>query len=191
MFSFKNLTQRRRIESIVRGASIFAILFILLLTGCSPTGGTSSTVTATVTANLNGEWKDSYGTIVTINTSAKTIKYMVDASHTSYEGQIVNSPDFTAANGVLIIKFTKYYTIEYDWNPPYDMTKYEETPANNGKFGALYWKDLMSNSVYLADAYDSSYNHVMYSTLNEAQTNFTMDKVGNYIDWSYTSPYKK
>jgi len=180
MYFFKNLT-RRRVELIVRGASFVVLLMILLLTGCPR---------PLPTANLNGEWRDNYGSIFTINTSAKTIKYMVDASHTNYEGQIVNWSDFTAANGVLIIKFTKYYTITYGGAPDYAMT-IQETPAKNGKFGALYWRDLTSISVYLADAYDSSYNHVMYDTLNSAQTNFTMDKVSNYIDWSITSSYTK
>jgi hypothetical protein len=180
MYLSKNLT-RKRIKPIVCGASFVVLLMILLLTGCPR---------PLPTANLNGEWKDSYGTIITINTSARTIKYMLDATNLSYEGQIVNSSDFTAENGVLIIKFTKYYDTTYDTSPPFNMTSHTENTANKGKFGALYWRDLTSISVYMADAYNGT-THVMYTTLNDAQTNFTMDKASNYINWSYTSPYTK
>jgi len=173
---FKNLT-RRRVEPIVRGASFVVLLMILPLAGCSQ-GGSSA---ADVTGNLNGTWKDSYST-VTINSSAKTIKYL-----NNYEGTIENSPDYTASNGVLIIKFTKYWEGDYDSYP--DIT-YNETTDNNEKYGALYWKNLTADSVYMADAYNGL-THAMFAALAEAQANFTMDKAGNYIDWSILAPYKK
>jgi hypothetical protein len=177
-FSVGSLTWRR-IEPLVRGHGvIFILLMILLLAGCAEGGGGSSTATA----NLNGTWKDNYGTTITINTSAKTIEYS-----NSYKGTIENTPKYTAVNGVLIIKFTKYTDADYS---NYPEVTYNENTENIGKYGALYWKDLTSNSVYMADAY-TGYTHTMFGTLSEAQTNFTLDRAGNYIDWSITSPYTK
>jgi hypothetical protein len=134
---------------------------------------------------LHGTWKnvavfgeDEYITIIKIDTSAMTIVY-----EDSYEGQIANSPNFDAASGVLIIKFTKYA----DWGSTPSTTH-----DNVGKFGAMYWTGLTASQVSLADAY-TGYTHVMFDTIGEAQTAFTpaADKVGEYVDWSITSPYTK
>jgi hypothetical protein len=163
--------------------SVFALVVMFCLstafmfTGCNTGDDTAG--------NLNGTWKNvasyegtDYITIIKIDTSAKTIMY-----EDSYEGQIANSQDFTATNGVLIIKFTKYA----DWGEDPSATH-----ANVGKFGAMYWTGLTSNQVSLADAY-TSYTHTMFDSIEAAQTAFTpaADKVGTYVDWSMTSPYTK
>jgi hypothetical protein len=129
--------------------------------------------------NLNGTWDDGYSPVI-INSSAKTIVYT-----DSYEGNIVNSPGYTASSGVLIIQFTKYA----DWGGPAPSTSH----ANVGKYGALYWTELTASSVRLADAFDKTYARVMFDTLAEANAAFTpaADKVGNYIDWSITAPHTK
>jgi hypothetical protein len=124
---------------------------------------------------LTATWKNVAGDYVTIITiTENTVVYQG-----SYEADIVNDPDFTALNGVLIIKFTKYA----DWG--------SEPNANHdnvGKYGALYWKDLDGSSVSLADAY-TGYTHTMFDDLTDAEVAFTNDKVGDYIDWAITSPY--
>jgi len=126
--------------------------------------------------NLNGTWDDGWSQVI-INSSAKTIVYT-----DSYEGNIVNSPSYTASSGVLIIQFTKYA----DWGGPAPSTSH----ANVGKYSALYWTELTASSVRLADAYEG-YNRVIFATLGEANAAFTVDKVGNYVDWSITAPYTK
>jgi len=177
---FKNLT-RRSVELFVRrSASIAVLLMILLFAGCT------EEQEDTTIGHLNGVWINNsagYITTIKIDTSAKTVEYV-----NSYKGDIVNAPDYTAVNGVLIIKFTKYWDMDYSSYP--DIT-YTENTTNIDKYGALYWKGLTDNSVYMADAYDASYNHVMFDDFSEAQTNFTIDKVGDYIDWSIVSPYTK
>ncbi|MDR0502839.1 MAG: hypothetical protein LBH16_05900 [Treponema sp.] len=132
-------------------------------------------------ANLNGTWSDAYSSI-TINTSANTIVY-----ENNYAGIIKNSPNYESVNGVLIVEFTSYMDADYSNYP--DVT-YTPNTENIGKFGALYWTGLTAASVSMADAYDG-YIHAIFDTLAEAQTNFTMDNAGNYIDWSITSPYTK
>ena len=196
MFLFNSLRQgnskvskSRKASSSLRGhwaRSVFALAVMfclstaLLFTGCNTEPETVDTA-----GNLNGTWKNvaSYGgtdyiTIIKINTSAKTIVY-----EDSYEGQIANSQDFTATNGVLIIKFTKYA----DWGEEPSTSH-----ANVGKFGAMYWTGLTSNKVSFADAY-TGYVHFIVDTIEAAQTAFTpaADKVGTYVDWSITSPYIK
>ena len=82
---------------------------------------------------------------------------------------------------MLIIQFTKYA----DWG---DEPATEHNNVN--KFGALYWRELKLNSVRLADAY-IGFDHAIFTTLEEAQENFTIDKIGNYVDWSIIGLYKK
>ncbi|MCL2214542.1 MAG: hypothetical protein FWC06_04950 [Treponema sp.] len=131
--------------------------------------------------NLNGTWSSDFDSYK-IDTSAKKIEYVGN-----YKADIVNSPDYEVNNGILIVKFTWYWEIIYDegWN----VVSEEETTAYNEKFGAVYWKDLATNSVKMGDAYDTTtWEHAMYDTLEEAQMNFTIDKTGDYIGmWgSYT-----
>jgi hypothetical protein len=139
------------------------------------------------TGNLVGTWVNVAGEngeyVTTITITNSTVVYSG-----SYEGTVSNSPDFEASYGVLIIEFTKYA----DWGSEPSVTH-----DNVGKFGALYWKDLTTSSVSLADAYkkvnpeDPYASHTMFDTLVEAEAAFTNDAVGEYIDWSITSPYTK
>ena len=140
------------------------------------------------TGDLNGTWVNifydsetgtEYVTKITINTLSNTIEY-----ENSYEGEIVNSPDYTASYGFLIIKFTKYWDIDWD---EYPDIKYMENTVNVGKFGALYWRELKSNSVLMADLYDG-WDHVMYDDYSEANEKF---KMVNSIDWSKIGAYTK
>jgi hypothetical protein len=163
--------ERRGKKDRLKGAAFFVILLAaFLFMGCPPE--------AEETGNLNGTWVndfDGYITTIKIDTSKKTIEY-----EGSYKGKIANSPDFTTVNGVLIIEFTSYL----DW-----LTSAEDTDKI-GKFGALYWKDLNTDSVYMADAYNGII-HVMFDNLSEANAAFTLDNSGNYIDWSIIGIYTK
>jgi hypothetical protein len=137
------------------------------------------------TGNLVGTWEyvyhDPTGTYpdstTIINITGETVVYTG-----SYEATIANDPDFESSYGVLILQFTKYA----DWGDESPS----ETHDNVGKYGAMYWKDLTSSKVSLADAY-IGYDHTMFGTLSEAESAFTNDKVGDYIDWGITSPYNK
>jgi len=116
----------------------------------------------------------------------------------NYEGDIVNFPDYTAPNGVLIFKFTKYWETNWEMIDPNgdfeDMNNWtsttEETDKHNGKFGAVYWRDLKVGSVRMADAY-SGFTHVILPDIATAHTNFTLERTGEYVDWSITGTYTK
>ena len=173
MFSF----QRMKTHPKKTVFSVFVLFICLAFASCSSDADDSG--------NLNGKWtfiSGAYSYSITVNASEQTIVY-----ENSYEGQIANSPDYGAVNGVLIIKFTKYVEADYSNYP--DVT-YNETNAYNGKFGALYWNELKAHSVKMADAYEG-YSHAMYSTFEEALANFTMNKAGSYVDWSITAPLSK
>ena len=125
--------------------------------------------------NLGGTWTSTGGDGYTINTSNNTIEYP-----NNFIGTIVNSPDYTAPNGVLIFQITKYWDADHSNWPD---SVYTETTANNGKYAATYWRNLTHDQVQMASAWIEQDNwvHVMFNTLTEAQTNFTMDRVNIYI----------
>jgi len=188
---FKNLT--RGSEPSVRGhsvlrflvrryTSIVVLLVILLLAGCD--------LEPTTSGYLIGVWSDGYGSSITITSS--TIKYMVDANHTSYEGVIVNAPDFSTSDGALIIKFTNYYDITYDSNPPFGITGYTQNSGKFNKYGALYWAELTDSSVKMADAYNGT-THAIFDDQATATSAFlpAADKVGTYVPWGITSAFIK
>jgi hypothetical protein len=150
------------------------------------------------TSNLVSHWQNIYaeGTeneyITNIHITDTTVVY-----ENSYEAAIVNSPDFEAKYGILIIQFTKYLAPDYTNWP---AVEYQENPANVGKYAGLYWNDLTSSSVKLADAYDKSQAdpvtgsgavHKIVDDLETARSTFTDDAVSDFIDWSGVSPYNR
>jgi hypothetical protein len=166
---------------------------VLLVLSCpSPAGSGGGGGGGSASGNLNGVWtfhykgNDTtqdppvyYDYVTTIKIANGTYEYGDTQSGGYafwYKGQIANSPEYTAASGVLIIKFTAYTA---------DSTR-------TGKYGAVYWTQLTANSVRMADAWTGPpYVHTLFDTLQEARTNFTIDRMGDYIDWSITSPYAK
>jgi hypothetical protein len=154
----------------------FALLCATLaFTGCEHAASNDS-------GALTGTWKNVAGEngeyVTTIKITSNTINYVG-----SYEGKIVNSPDFEALYGVLIIQFTKYAD---NWGDEPSASS-----TNVGKYGALYWKELTPDSVYMADAY-VNYVHTIFGTRDEAKKAFTNDDaVNTYVDWSITSPYTR
>ena len=187
----KNFSQRCRTiksqlavrESTGKCLSFYLAFFIILIMSLFHI---SCDIDEGEVGNLNGVWinlyhdpsgeYDDFETIITINTANKTVVYKG-----SYEAKISNSPDFSSAGGVLIIQFTKYA----DWGEE-PSTEHD----NVNKFGALYWRDLKHNSVRLADAY-IGWDHAIFDTSEEAQEKFTIDKIGDYIDWSIVGLYTK
>ena len=150
---------------------LFAVLVLVLLTAIM--GGCKTD--ADDSGNLNGTWLayDSY----IINATTSTIEHVGN-----YKAEIVNSPNYEAASGVLIIKFTWYYETVYNWEPPYDIISEGERTDYIDQYGAVYWKNLKAGSVQMGDAYDmTTWEPAMYDTLPAAETNFTFDRYGDYI----------
>ena len=183
MFSFNaSQSKSRRFAARAALAGLLCLASGFLFLACPMSAGNGSG--GGVQGNLAGTWITDeggpYETTVTITTT--TAGYPG-----SWEGTIVNSPNFTATTGVLICQITKYAD---NFGDPLNPTH-----ANVGKFCGMYWKDLSAGQVYLADAYDTSsgYVHAIFNTQAEAVAAFTpvADKVGNYINWSIVAPYTK
>ena len=182
MFLFvKSLTRRHRGTKagawFVKRAGYYIALVMLasfVFTACQEPEADS--------ASLTGTWSDGWSEIIITNSTV--------IFENSYEGEIKNTPNLTAVNSVLIIKFTKYWDANYDNYP--DVT-YTLNTAKQGKYGALYWANLKSKSVNMSDAGTGgmdNYVHTMFDTFEEAQGEFTLDKAGNYAFLSGT-PYAK
>jgi hypothetical protein len=182
MFLFaKSLTQRHRILSECKSAKagfvILALLImsVLLFNGCTNPEEPGALHGTWTSGFHNEEFSDMY----IINTLNNTIE-----RPNEFTGTIRNSPNYEAVSGVLIFEITKYWETEWDeeWIPTTT-----ETTANNGKFAATYWRNLTGNSVQLSNAYDGI-THVIFNSLSEAQTNFTIDRAGSYTAFwgSYT-----
>ena len=165
----------------------FTVVIILL--GCSVDDEGERTLHGTWINVYPGQDGEDYITTIEINTSTQTITYT-----DSYEGVIVNSPDFTARNGVLIIRFTTYW--DMDWSELPDIT-YTENLHNVGKYGGLYWRELGPQSVSMADYWEHetvgetfNSNHIMFDDIDEARVFFTMVR-GAEMDWAGFSVYTK
>jgi len=147
----------------------------LLLTGCHEPEDSG---------DLNGTWSDGFN-IIKIDTLANTIEF-INFGFDQYHGNIKSSSAFTAANGVLIFEFTKYWEFTYDEN--WNILNTSETSDHNGNFSALYWENLTPNSVSMSDVYLNN-ERVIVSTLQEAQSTFTFGSKGTYAFFS--APYIK
>jgi hypothetical protein len=135
----------------------------LVFTGCKDDPGTSGA--------LIGTWISSYEETWTITASTVTAD--------TYTGTIENEPDFEAAEGVIIIKYTsKPEYMDYTSDPPAGPF---DPP---GEYYAIYWKGLTATSVELANAWDvSDLSHAgapETANLAEAKTRFTLENASLY-----------
>ena len=152
--------------------SVFALFVVLLSAGCPE---------QTEPGSLHGTWLSEFPNDTFI---IDTLKDFFERPN-EFTGKIINSPDYDAAAGVLIIEITKYWEADLSNYPDVITT---ETTSNNGKFTAVYWKTLTDSSVQLSIAYEG-FVHVIFETLSEAQTKFTMDRVSLYT--GYWGTYTK
>jgi hypothetical protein len=146
----------------------------LLLAGCGEEDSAG---------NLVGHWQniaDDYTTNIRI--TANTVVY-----EGNYEAEIANEPNFEAEYGVIIVKFTKYWTSDYTNYP--EVTTFEDA-EKVGLYSALYWKELTDSTVMMADAYTGN-NHEIVDGLQEALETFPNVAADAYVNWSYVSPYNK
>jgi len=173
MYFFKNL-MRRRIVPIVHGISFTVLLIILLLTGCSESGG--PTADTKVTVNLNGEWKDDYGSGYNITESSLeyyTAYYSVEYPGEKIKGSIKKTVDFSKNAGVIIVQIAT-----------------SNTDRQAGKFIGVYYKDCTASHVFLANAIDESYALILKDTLAEAEKTFNVDNVSTHVTY-WGSGYKR
>ena len=175
MFCFNSLSPGSFHHKMIRSVFALFVVSALLFAGCQEPEDSG---------NLDGIWSDSFNTIK-IDTSTMTIEF-VNFGFDQYHGNIASSSDFSAVNGILIFEITKYWEFTYDEN--WSIIETNLTDDHNGKFSALYWANLTSNSAGMSDVFLNN-ERVIVSTLEEAQNIFTSGNEGTYTFFS--APYIK
>jgi hypothetical protein len=143
------------------------------------------------TGILTGSWSSGSDGYVITNTALEYKGYK-DATHpewsdTNFTGTIKNNPDFTQKSGVIIIEYTKKpINGQYDAN--YTLTG---GAAPTGAFMGIYWRDLTTDSVSLANAYDSSGSETETTTLDDAKAKFTLANADTLVSWTYVQSQAK
>ncbi|GHV62919.1 hypothetical protein AGMMS49587_11230 [Spirochaetia bacterium] len=161
----KNVFYRFAVLCLVMGALSFV--------GCGDGAGGG---------NLIGTWTSTFGESYTITTDTVTYDAGAMGAEFSYAGTIRNAPNFANPYGIIIIEYTQKPTY-YDYGPAPDYAKTNpHIPVNN--FQAIYWKDLTTASVGLAQT-----NEEEKATLSDATAAFTLDNESTYI--SYYGGYSK
>ncbi|MDR2479665.1 MAG: hypothetical protein LBD48_10185 [Treponema sp.] len=161
-----------------RAAAVsLCLLTAFLFLGCPMGGSTGDGGGPQATnASLVGTWASGTGDgyIITEN----TVSYMGFDSATygkfTFTGDIVNTPDFSATDGVIIIK----YRADDKPDPATSMG----LTAPSGDFFGIYWKSLSSSSVSLANSYKAGGTEE--TSLSAALAAFTLDNVGTYVSWA-------
>jgi len=118
-----------------------------------------------INPDLQGTWTDGYGGSYTIST---TLRY--DSGYGgSFEGDIVSAVNFSGAAGVLVVELTSVTNTDGDWGTNYTV----------GKYTGVYYKDLTSSHVLLAN----SYPFVQVDDLDTALSTFTPGNVDTHISF--------
>jgi hypothetical protein len=165
------------------GRVFFAFAVILLFSRCEiygKVGGDDTNIEGALPYLLQGEWAyiptasgaPADGYIITNN----TIEYAYDngSSPTDYKGTIEFVSNYSSGSGLIIIKYTA--------KPAY-------SGYNNNDYFAIYYRNLRTNSVQLANTTAlPAYTCADTATLEEAKAKFTRMTAGNYVDWSVVMP---
>lgn len=175
----------RAVRSVITLFAFFCLTAALMFTGCQ--------MEEDEDPSIIGEWKLVYtnGEEVYRITSAR---FEYDPGNDGgYKGDIKEIKYFTKTSGVIIVEYDqdakpKYY--EYEWEEPYGIISGPEGPL--GDFQGIFFRDLTSSKVKLANASDTSgtdqYSRAEADTLQTAKTKFTSDNVDSFVwDWAYVS----
>jgi len=109
-----------------------------------------------------GEWEDGFGGSYTI--SENELEFDDGYGFDQFIGTIEAAVDFSSNSGVLIIKIAS-----------------SDTGITAGNYIGVYYKDLKSSHVFMANAVDESYSIIEVSNLNNAKSTFTVDTVSTHV----------
>ena len=160
-----------------------AFLLFLFLTGCElygRIGGDDANIPGALPELLQGEWiYFQPGSSVPSERyviGENTIRYGYGGGEweTNYKGNICFVSNYSADSGVIIIEYTE---------PPY------YAGYNGNSFFGVYYRNLKSNTVQLANAINPDHSTAPdMATLEEAVQKFTRLQMGNYVDWGVVQP---
>jgi hypothetical protein len=153
--------------------ALFLVLGALAFMGCPTESDDSFVDDHKLNAGLVGTWKgggEGWTDTYTITDNTANEKQLGTISHPEgfpgyNNANIAFVYNFSETSGCLIIKYTD--------------------SSNNGKYNAVYFKDLSSGSVLLGDAYDTSIaypanNDSSVATLDEAILRFAPENADAY-----------
>lgn len=156
---------------IKRTASVFSAILVLFLSfnlmSCKTAEDSRNDIIQTEKLSsdsiLIGKWTSSYSEIFEI--SETELKNFYKTSEV-YQGNSLLIAKTSSDSGYIYIKYTKAM------NPDYS---YSETAPDVGKWYAIAFKDLTSNSVSLSGAYKKADGKTSTETLEEAINEFTIE----------------
>ena len=109
-------------------------------------------------------------------TNKSTFQYVFDDpewGNFGFKGDIRFVSNYSSSSGVIIIELT-------------------QGASNPGKpFTGIYYRNLTSSTVQLANAINPDYSSADTATLDEAKTKFTRNKMDTYVSWGIVQPYTK
>ena len=168
----------------IHKAKFAALVFVILVFGGCDTGNSVGEIDdtnhpGTMPPSLLGEWGSGFGEKYVIEEDA--FQYISEDFldndvlwRMSYKGTIHLVSNYTGNSGVIIIEYTE--------KPSYPG-------FNNNSFTAIYYRNLGTASVQMANVIDQGdYSCVDTATREEAVQRFTQGRVGNYVDWNVVNP---
>jgi hypothetical protein len=164
--------------------TFFALAVIILFSGCElygMVGGDDTNIEGALPSLLQGEWayipassgSPGDGYIITGN-NIEYVYHGTDNIGADFKGTAVFVSNYNSSSGLIIIQYTV---------PP------TYSGYNGNSFCAVYYRNLRSQSVQLANATTLPLNTCSdTATLEEAKVKFTRMTVGDYVDWSVVMP---
>jgi hypothetical protein len=142
---------------------LFMVLGALSFTGCPMEGSNAFVDYHKLNPGLIGTWK--------ISGDGWTDTYQITAGTGKQIGYISHPDGFQPYNDAVI-----EYVYNFDETSGCIIMKYTDG-SNSGRYNAVYFKDILNNSVLLGDAYDTAIpypgnNDSSVSTLTEAKEKF-------------------
>lgn len=186
-------------NALVRTSLLLCALFVVTFTGCiKPTDPTTLPIGVEYISEndpLCGTWVSTWSETFTITPST------FDTGAYSYAGDNLVVGYTTPTSGYIYVKYTRAYEFstedkssddtwtETTW-PSAGYFRYSSTAPDVGKWYAISFKNLTSNSVSLSGAAGSSVGHLVTSTdtLEEAVEEFTIEN--GYYAYDYSECVK-
>jgi hypothetical protein len=178
---FSWLQVKSSVKKIILAGFFFSVLLAALVS-CDQAGTDDTNKEGILPVSIIGEWVSDYGETykIVVNASEENFfQYITDYAPLCYTGTIRFVSNYSNSSGVIIIEYTE------KGKPSYDN-------YNGNLFFAVYYQNLKSASVQLANTWDFKNNCSPDTAgLSEAIEKFTKGNMGKYVDWSFVSPQIK
>lgn len=165
--------------------AFFVLVGVLFFPACEPygkVGGDDTNIQGALPDLLRGEWayippgSDIPSEVYRVSGDTISYGYGSGSSPTDYTGAIRFVSNYSADSGLIIIEYSK--------PPSYAL-------YNGLSFFAVYYRNLNSATVQLANAINPDYSAPDTATLEEALRKFTRLRTGYYVNWGVVQPQRR